>query len=283
MELPRLHSAASQASQTEQRNYLRLLRLQLAFPLLAATTALLATGKPGAVAVSLLFLGGLAASVAMQLRRPERAWFDGRVVAESVKTLAWRFAMRVSPFSGGADDPAARTLMETRVREVLKERTEIAGRIASQAAGSLVTTRMAEIRSMDWQGRRAIYLRERLHNQLGWYTKRGRENGRLARRWLWIVTGLQLMGVVLAVLRAADIVEVNVFGILSSAIGAAVAWLQAKRHQDLARSYGLAAFELGILEDKVREAVAPAEFEELVGQAEEAMSREHVAWAAKRS
>lgn len=283
VELPRLHDAASRASQRGQSNYLRLLRLQLALPLAAATAAVIASGREGAVVVSLLFLFGLAASVAMQLWRPERLWFDGRVVAESIKTIAWRYAMGVPPFGVDVGEVAARALVETRSREVLKERVDAAERIASEAAGPLVTERMTEVRRLGWASRRSVYVRDRLDDQLRWYTRRSRDNGRLAKRWLFLVSGLQLGGLVLAVLRAAGMLDVNVFGILSAAIGSAVAWLQVKRHQDLARSYGLAAFELGILKDKMQQVDAPEVFADLVHEAEEAMSREHVAWAAKRS
>jgi hypothetical protein len=280
--LPATYEAADVASLHGQRNYLWLLRAQIVLPLAAAIAAVLWPGKEDAVAISILFLLALAASVGMQLWRPERVWFDGRVIAESVKTIAWRFAMRVRPYDTSLSSADARARVNGRVSEVVKERTEMAAKIGARAAGSAVTAAMETVRGLPWADRRTVYLAERLDDQLSWYKRRGVENDQLAGRWLTFVTLVQLVGLVVAVLRAAAFLEVNVFGLISGTIGAALAWLQAKRHQDLARSYGFAALELGVLQERVRNAATEAALEALVEQAEEAMSREHTAWAAKR-
>ncbi len=280
--MPPLYDAADAASLEGQRNYLWLLRAQIILPLSAAIAALVWSGKEGAVGISLLFLLALAASVAMQSWRPERAWFDGRVLAESLKTISWRFAMRLRPYDASVSDADACNQVEARVAEVVKELAEMAGKIGAKGAGPSVTTGMEAVRALPWADRRAAYLAERLDDQLSWYRRSGIQNGQLAKRWLMLVTLLQLLGLVVAVLRAAEIIEVNLFGVISGAVGAAVAWLQAKRHQDLVRSYGLAALELGALKGRVERVATEAELEALVEQGEEAMSREHTAWAAKR-
>jgi conflict system pore-forming effector with SLATT domain len=282
MRQPPLYAAADAASLKGQRTYLRLLRAQLAFPLFSTGAAIVLTGKEGGVALVLLFVVGLAASIVMQLRRPEGEWFDGRVIAESMKTIAWRFAMKVPPYNGGLTDAQAVAELNKRVADVIAERKKMSGAIAAKGAGAQVTDAMKEIRALPWKERRPIYLDERLDDQLNWYKNKGGLNDDLAGRWLSFVSILQFVGLILAVLRAADVIQINLFGVLGAAIGAALAWLQAKRHQDLSRSYGFAALELGLIRSRADAPASEDQYVKFVEDAEEAMSREHTAWHAKR-
>jgi len=282
MNLPPLHDAADSASLSGQRLYLWLLRAQIAFPLASAITVLFLTDKTGALTLVLLFVLGLAASVYMQVHRPEADWFDGRVLAESMKTIAWRFAMKVPPYSSAKTESQAIGEVNKRVADLISERKKMSGVIAAHGAGAQVTDAMKQLRNLPWTDRRPIYVSERLDDQLAWYRNRAGQNAKLAGRWLLLVSLLQLIGLVLAILRSADVVTINLFGVLGAAIGAALAWLQAKRHQDLSRSYGFAALELGLIHGRSDLPTTEDEFVKFVEDSEEAMSREHTAWHANR-
>ncbi|RSM40770.1 hypothetical protein DMA12_26510, partial [Amycolatopsis balhimycina DSM 5908] len=44
-------------------------------------------------ATALALVGAIVLEAWLVREKPERAWYDGRVLAEATKTLAWRFAM----------------------------------------------------------------------------------------------------------------------------------------------------------------------------------------------
>ncbi|HVS90460.1 MAG TPA: DUF4231 domain-containing protein, partial [Mucilaginibacter sp.] len=45
----------------------------------------------------ILFISALV-SVYLNYQKPERNWYLGRAIAESIKTLTWRYMMRAAPF-----------------------------------------------------------------------------------------------------------------------------------------------------------------------------------------
>src|SRR3712207_2381101 len=69
----------------------------------------------GAVA-AIVLLGSIVAKFVGQQRRYDKEWFDGRAVAESAKTLTWRYMMRLEPFQ---EDDA------TSDREFIEELAEL--------------------------------------------------------------------------------------------------------------------------------------------------------------
>src|SRR5690349_2934788 len=105
MELPALHEATSEMSARAQREFLWLTRSQLLLVLGAAIAGLM-TLKVGADKTPVGVIVGLIAfvvSILLRLftlaRRPESRWYEGRAAAESVKTLAWRYAVGGKPFA----------------------------------------------------------------------------------------------------------------------------------------------------------------------------------------
>jgi hypothetical protein len=51
-----------------------------------------------AVATVVALVGAVIVEIWLLTDRPEQAWYDGRALAESAKTLAWRFAVGSAPF-----------------------------------------------------------------------------------------------------------------------------------------------------------------------------------------
>jgi hypothetical protein len=136
--LPPLHDAASASSLAVQTRFLRATRLQLGCLVLAAAGGAVGLadglGEVGAVIGLAAFLAALCARGYLLLNRPARTWYEGRAAAESIKTLAWRYAVGGHPFvtSGPANEAAA--LFVTRCQEVLRDLTtlDLGGRSSAQ-------------------------------------------------------------------------------------------------------------------------------------------------------
>src|SRR5207302_6805717 len=109
VELPSVFVAAVRSSLSQQRLSLWLRRTQLLTLVVAA--ALGAVGvHTGAVEWGPLLAGvafivaGLIEATILTLK-PERGWYAGRALAESVKTLAWRYAVAGEPFARPGSEP----------------------------------------------------------------------------------------------------------------------------------------------------------------------------------
>src|SRR4051794_10944130 len=104
MDFPALFQSADSASRRGRRAYLRLngadLSLIITAAILGGIGTVLSSSWQVPVAAGALFI--LVLSIVIKLtiksRRDDKDWFDGRAVAETVKTTAWRYMMRAKPF-----------------------------------------------------------------------------------------------------------------------------------------------------------------------------------------
>lgn len=97
--LPGLYQAADQASIKAQSNYFLSLKIYLILLVVAAIASFLwSQNVYGAIASAALFLITLLILSGLRVYRPDELWYNGRTVAESVKTRAWRWAMRAEPY-----------------------------------------------------------------------------------------------------------------------------------------------------------------------------------------
>jgi hypothetical protein len=51
-----------------------------------------------AAVAAIVLLGSIVTKFVAKQRSDDKEWFDGRAMAESVKTLTWRYMMRLEPF-----------------------------------------------------------------------------------------------------------------------------------------------------------------------------------------
>ncbi len=104
MRLPALYAAADSAALVGQQRYLVALRLRLGGLFAAAVTGVASFERNNVewagLAALIAFLVALGAESYTALLRPDRLWYEGRAAAESVKTIAWRYAVQGAPFEG---------------------------------------------------------------------------------------------------------------------------------------------------------------------------------------
>jgi len=71
-------------------------------------------------------------------------------------------------------------------------------------------------------------------------------------------------------------------GLFTCLASALIAWVQLKQHKELAQSYSIAEVELGFIQEQGQHITTDREFSDFVGDAENAISREHTLWIARR-
>jgi len=89
------------------------------------------------------------------------------------------------------------------------------------------------------------------------------------------------MGFAIAKVRFPDIPywPTDVFVAIAASV---LAWIQAKRFQELAASYALAAHEISLIREQAALINGEKDFSSFVGDAENAFSREHTQWIARK-
>ncbi|WP_371479962.1 DUF4231 domain-containing protein [Kitasatospora sp. NBC_00315] len=283
--LPELFWAADSASQQGQRRSVALSRRELLL-LVAAAAAGSADGAQWAWLAAAAYLGAICVAVVIGRQNPQGLWYEGRAAAESVKTLAWKYAVRADAYQPPPTSlPDAEGLYRfqlTRVLQAFRDSRAVRGRAAAE-----VTEAMRVLREQPLSVRREVYLQERVNAQHEWYASKARQ---CARAGFW--TGalgvvLPVLGLVLAVLRALGAFGYDALGTVSAVAASVAAWAQLRQYRPLAAAYALAADELELIRRQLtRLDLGSPQAEELWARlardAEDAVSREHTTWQARR-
>lgn len=287
---PWLYRASDSASGSAQQAHLRALKAQLAlfftvgiFSAVPTWVDLTSSGtRKFAVASALFLAAGLLLAAIARERKYEEQWFEFRAVAESAKTLTWRLMMNMPPFESEKEQVEQKFIDEL-------EAVSAAQSGPTSKLGGLETDKtqisevMRTVRKSSFEERKAYYLGFRVVDQRDWYHTKAAFNRRRASQWFWAVVGIQFVALTGSVLRAADIVTIAPTGVLMTLAAAFSAWTQAKRHQELATSYSVAANELTNLEQRVELCTSEIELAPYIEDVEEAISREHTMWRARRN
>jgi hypothetical protein len=202
-------------------------------------------------AAAALFLVALVVELVRSQTRPERDWYDGRAVAESGKSLAWLYAVAGDPFGPEVRGDEADGLLIQRLKEI--RAIGPAARLKAIAEPSIPQA-LRELRASDPQDRREAYLSMRVIDQQIWYSDNANDERASASRWQRILVGTEVAGLVLALLWATSVLDVDAGAIAGAALAASSAWLAIKQHDNLAESYAITAPELGEHTHKARSA-----------------------------
>lgn len=283
--LSAIYLAADRLSGTGQKRTKMLVRIELLSLIIAAVSGV-SSFRVGearldvlAAAGAVFFLIALGATVCRSFMKTERDWYAGRAAAESVRTLAWRYALAGDPFPSSLDATAARTLFLNRIRMILDELREMDLAPAS-AQSSELTSEMEELRNAHVSVRREAYKRDRIENQIEWYTRRANDHRKMARAWFSTTILFTVVGLVGASLKFLDLISSDLLGVAAACATAAVAWNQLNQHRMHTAAYVLTARELNIIKHRV-DITSDEQWALFVSDSEDAISREHVMWAAR--
>lgn len=286
---PSLYRAADQASRAGQTTYKRILGADLSLAVLASavgTVWVLFPTRYGtifALVTATLLLTLILIKLVGRQRGDDKDWFDGRAVAESAKTLTWRYVMRVEPLN---NDATCDQRFADEIDAIREARANLQLRVeaSSDGAADQITPRMRSIRQLPLQDRRGFYVEDRLEDQAQWYGGKSRANRFLAEIFFWASLAAQFIALVLAIVRVAfPSTELSLVGPLLALAAALVAWTQLGRHDELTKSYALANQELLTIKSLAESVSTDEKLSDLVRDGEGAISREHTMWIAKRS
>lgn len=287
-EYPALFVDADAASNRHQSNFLWLIRAEYGALFFAAVFSMNFLDAVGYhVIYAGIFVFALVVLVTRTFSKPEQYWYGCRALAESVKTLTWRYAMHATPFEGNGVGGAQQAKSEFRnqLQRLFTENREVARKINSEwSANDQITVGMDRIRGMSRADRMAYYLAERVADQRSWYSRKAGMNRSSARRWVTVSCVAYVIAGGMTFSRIAW-PEWKYWPIEPLIVVAAsvVGWVQIKKFNELTAAYTVAAHEIGLIAPMAHEVTSEATFSEFVNDAEKAFSREHTLWIARQS
>jgi hypothetical protein len=211
----------------------------------------------------------------------EQKWYLGRAVAESVKTLSWKYMMRVDSETGIAGDtPEKRLTID--LGAILGEFQEIGSLLGGKAAGKdQISSAMKAVRNATFSDRKQTYMEQRIKQQRDWYSIKSGKSKSASYLFLAALIVCQFLAVITSAISIVK-EQVNLAPLFAAVASSLIAWAQLRQYDELAQSYGMAAQELGLIDEQGKQDIPELDFPQFVVKAETAISREHTLWRARR-
>jgi hypothetical protein len=283
-DLPGLYQSANQASIAAQRNYFIGLRWYLVLLICAAYASYSRSGdSTGALVSAALFLITLGILIFIRMRRPDDIWYNGRAVAESVKTRSWRWMMRAEPYqdSGNVEIVSKQFISDLKI--ILDQNRNLSHSLqATSSTKEPITKIMKVVRTGSVTDRLSIYLDQRVQDQIDWYSLKAKFNNGRAQQWFWVSVALHGIAIAMLLYRIKDPSISLPVEVVATSAGAVLTWLQAKKHNELNSAYALTAHEIALIKGEADSVHNENELSEYVINSESAFSREHTQWAARK-
>lgn len=172
-DFPALYNSADSASLEAQSYYFNALRIYLVLLILAAFVSFKwPQDVYGAIASVALFLITLGILIWLKIQKPEDIWYNGRAVAESVKTRTWRWIMNAEPYDKDVSDEQAQKELLSDLKAILDQNRTLSSCLKwTPDLGEAISDKMISIRNLPWNKRLAIYKTDRIDSQSIWYSK----------------------------------------------------------------------------------------------------------------
>lgn len=279
---PSIYCSADELSLLSQKRFFLALTAHLVLLIFAAILSLVnISGSLIAILQLVTLLLVLFCSIYLFSLRPDRLWYAGRAVAESIKTITWRYISRAEPFQG--DDINARTHFSKSLKAVVDQNGEIFRAVTARLDAPQITQVMETMRSQPLEKRWNIYMQDRVGEQLEWYAKKASFNKGMSKKFFKALIFINSIAVLCAIFRIVFSEQpfwpTDIFVATSASL---LGWMQAKRYSELSASYALAAHEINFIKEQSDMPNNDQDFSLFVGDAENAFSREHTQWAARR-
>lgn len=284
IEYPNIFKKADVKSGSYQKYFININIVVLACLIIAAIISSLQLDEkwPDVVASIFLFLS-LFLTVILLIIKPERKWYDGRAIAESVKSLTWKFITATKPFSYKYDLQRSEEKFIKNLKQIIGQKKEFFKIIGEEPSeGEQIPQSMIELRKKSLQDKIKFYVTKRLEEQRKWYYNKSKKNRKNKNIFFGFILFFQVIAIITLFSDFNLNIDYTTTPVIVCIASALIAWLQLKRFQELTESYGITATELSLIKSKAKHIKDEPDFENFVDDAETAISREHTLWLARR-
>lgn len=286
---PGLYQASDKASISAQSTYKNLIGFDLLSMIISSVLAIYnfqdCEPKLFIYIISglLLFLG-LILTIIIRTKKFEDIWYQGRALAESTKTLTWRFIMCSESFENNIDEQTVKEIFIKRLKEISHEFIDLNKTLNTIVMTlPVITDKMIEIRRLNLLERKQYYLENRIEDQKKWYANKAEFNKKKYNNWFILIILCQTLSIICVVylIKYPDS-NWNFVGFFTTVSASAISWLQLKQHQELKQAYTTAAQELNFIMASAGRINNDIQLSEFVLDSENAISREHTLWLAQK-
>lgn len=283
---PGLFRSTDQISISAQQKYVTLFRAELFVLILGAIVGSFnitdtSYGKYIAMCAAFFFITGLALSVYIKQANLENHWYIGRAIAESIKSMTWRYVTKGEPYHESISEGENKKKFIAALKEILVENKQFITDISTDNDNA-VSPKMTTVRGFSLTKRKDFYLKNRVKEQLDWYRRKSKTNQKMNNQYFSILVVFYLIAIIYHLVLIADNTLFNAAPIVATLVGCVLSWTKMKQYQELSQSYAVTANEITLILNEGAEVVNEIDFQTFVGDAEAAFSREHTLWLARR-
>jgi hypothetical protein len=287
---PALYLAADNASRLAQKRHLRFTAIILSALVLSAALGTF-SGIFHSISKLLAVASGAGAAISFivtsvrKAMRPDRLWYSGRAVAESAKSMAWRYMTGADPYLVSLSAAEADSKFIADLKAMAKDQAQAALGFGGEfSERPQITARMRELRSASLAQRKQIYLAARIADQRKWYANKADKSQTVANRYFVVIQVSQALALAATVLLLSPLgSKWNLGGVFSALASALIAWLQVRQHEELAQAYSVTALDLGFAEEEGASVATEKDLSAFVADAENTLGREHSLWIARKT
>lgn len=288
-DFPSYYQAADRLSIRSQKSYLNIIRIDLFAMIIAALLAIYSfqnvTYKLWIYSFTGLFLlTGLILTVVLKSKKYEDYWYKGRALAESCKTLTWRFITCAEYFEHSLCMDEAKSRFVNRIKEIVNEFQDLSKVMDTEILNQeIITSKMLELRCLPMKERKDYYINNRIVDQQSWYSQKAKWNKQRYNLWFWVIIGSQFLALLsIFILINYPASNFNAVGFLTTIASSAISWLQIKKYQEQKQAYTTAVEELNFIKELSYRVATEEQLSGFVLDSENAISREHTLWLAQR-
>lgn len=280
--LPALYESANKIAKDSQAVFCWLFGINLVLLTIAVALSVFYISSVIYIYFQIFVLfASLGITLLLGYQLPEKTWYGGRALAESTKTMALRFMMKAEPFN--IDETKSSDLFLQNLKELIKDNKEITSKSVASLGAQEITDEMKSVRASNMTERKKYYLNNRIIDQFNWYKSKSAFNQKRSKQFFFLIILATSFAIASSILRISNPTTeqwpTDIFiGIASALLG----WNQAKKFRELSASYAQTAYEISLIKAQASQIRTEKEFSTFVGDAENAFSREHVQWLARR-
>lgn len=283
-QMPGLFRVADNTAMVAQKRHVRVTLAQLGM-LWVAVLAGVATQVTGNGSLGFVGVGAYIVLVTVRvygrISHHETIWYENRQLAESLRSLVWRYAVGGAPFAVQDPDPADDEYA-ARVTQLLDDMRH-APVPEGPADVQLITSEMREARARSLAERKETYATDRVLSQLQWYVGRARSDAARSARLDVLYLVASAAAVFFGLLQAFAVLRVNLLGMFAVIAATLYTWQSQRRYGKQASSYASAANKLTLVHTALGRAHSEEEWADFVDMAESGIAREHTSWRVARA
>lgn len=282
---PSLYIVANAASLRAQKLHIRLTLAQAFFLLIGSILAINSyPTKIYSLSVALVYFVALGLSLILGLKKFEKPWYNGRAVAESIKTSSWRYVMKAAPFADAESLHMSKAEFRNMLKNIIRSNRELGDSMgAHQDTNDQISFEMDQIRGLTVEERKNYYVANRIDEQRQWYVKKAAYNKKMHQRWFICLVIAQALAIICVLTRIAypdwSYWPTDTLVLFASFC---ISWTQLKKFNELSSAYSLTAQEIAIIRGQYENIETEEQLSDFVNNAELAFSREHTQWIARQ-